>query len=114
MLTVTFVLVVAWSGFAVGTAAVFGRRLRRVHRAASVAAAVGVALILPTVVLGAYGFPTGMSTRSILAIARTGSVGLPVTEVAGVSWVATDTAFVWSARRRLFPFAYGDDAERSA
>jgi hypothetical protein len=106
LFTVVFFVGVAWSSGVFVAAGQHGRTVRCPYRVAIVVAVLGLTLVLPAVLFGAYGFPGSWSLRRIVIAARIGQVGLSLIEAGAASWLLLDTAFVWRERHRIFPFAF--------
>ena len=106
LITVAFIFLVAWFTFVLGAAIHHGRVVHHAHRAAIGCAALGVLLVLPVLIVGSFGLPTGWSFRWIGVVARLAYVGSVLVALAAAGWLLFDTAFVWRERRRVFPFAY--------
>jgi hypothetical protein len=106
MLTATFIAVVTWSTFAIGSAVQHGRRSGRLQRIAGAIAVVGFMLGMMTPMLVTYGSPTGRLFQWVFVSARVSEFGLIVAVVGAATWVLMDTAFVWFHRRQVFPFAF--------
>jgi uncharacterized membrane protein YGL010W len=106
MLTATYIIVVAWSTLVLSVAMLLGRPLNGVHRAALGVGCGGVALVLPALLLGALGIPTGLSLRLLGVLVWVAYVGMAAGVAGAAAWLAADTAFVWVHRRSAFPFAF--------
>lgn len=106
MMTVVFILIVAWATMAMVAAGHHGRVLGRAHRGAIAVAVLGVLLVLPALVIGTFGLPTSWSFRWLGVAGRLGYAGLTLVALGAAGWLLLDTAYVWRERRHVFAFAY--------
>jgi hypothetical protein len=106
LITVAFIVLVAWASTVLVAAGYHGRLLGRAHHIAIAFCALGVLLVLPVLIIGTYGLPTSSSFRWLGVVGRVGYAGLTLVALGAAGWLLLDTAFVWRERRRVFPFAY--------
>lgn len=106
LLTIAFIVGLAWSTIAIVSAAQHGRTVGRAYRISLGLGVAGVLLVLPALVVGTYGLPASWSHQWLGIVARVGYMGLILVIIAAVFWLLLDTAFVWRERHRVFPFAF--------
>jgi hypothetical protein len=106
VITIAFVVGLAWSTIVIVSAVQHGRTVGRTHRVSIAIGLVGVLLVLPALLIGTYGLPVSWSYWWLGVVARVGYVGLGLVGCAAVLWLLLDTAFVWRERHRVFPFAF--------
>jgi hypothetical protein len=106
LITIAFIVGLAWSTIAIVSAAQYGRTVGRAYRVSLGLGVVGVLLVLPGLVVGTYGLPASWSHQWLGIVARVGDIGLILAISAAVLWLLLDSAFVWRERHRVFPFAF--------
>ncbi len=106
LITVAFIIFVAWASVVLVAASHHGRTVGRFHRVAVAIGVLGVVLVMPALLIGSFGLPAGWSYRWLGFAGRLGYVGLGLAVVGAGTWLLLDSAFVWRERRRVFPFAF--------
>jgi hypothetical protein len=106
LITVGFIILVAWASVVLVAASHHGRPVRRFHRVAVAIGVVGILLVMPALLIGTFGLPASWSYHWLGVAGRLGYAGLALAVLGAGSWLLLDTAFVWRERRRVFPFAY--------
>ena len=106
LITIGFIILVAWASVVLVAASHHGRPVRRLHRAALAIGVVGVLLVMPALLIGSFGLPASWSYRWLGFAGRLGYAGLTLVAVGAGTWLLLDTPFVWRKRRRVFPFAF--------
>jgi hypothetical protein len=106
VITIAFIVGLAWSTVVVVAAVQHGRTLGWPYRVAIALAAIGVLLVSPGLLVGSYGLPANWSYQWLGVVARIGFVGLALAGAGAACWLLLDTIFVWRERHRVFPFAF--------
>ena len=107
LITAVFIILTAWASFVHAAASHHGRQLGRIHRAATAISMLGASLAFPVVLIGSFGLWEHRPHSWLGWSATLGYTGLALIVCGVLVWLLLDTAFVWRARRRVFPFAYG-------
>jgi hypothetical protein len=106
LITVGFIILVAWASVVLVAASHHGRPVRRVHCIAVAIGVVGALLVMPGLLIGNFGLPASWSYRWLGFAGRLGYAGLALVVFGAGAWLLLDTAFIWRERRRVVPFVF--------
>ncbi len=106
LITIGFIILVAWATVVIGAASHHGRTVRRSYHIAVSIAIIGLLLLAPVLLIGTFGLPQGWSYRWLLIAGYLGYSGLILAALGAAGWLLLDTTFVWRERRRVFPFIF--------